>query len=418
MSILDHLPRWATGYPGLYAQGSNERYQYNGRESPTNPRILLLSASVGSGHMRAAEAIRLALLRLCPQARVHAVDVLSMATIPFRYCYAQGYLEFIRHAPLFLSYIYNCMDRPDRMGHPYWYELRVWLEKKNLLPFVELLHAEPWDLVINTFFLPAEIVANLRRRREFHAPQVMVITDFEAHRNWIAQPCDHYFTATEEAARYLQYFGIPAAATSVTGIPILPAFAEPKEREACLARQGLRGDRPIVLFVAGWHSPQSVEETFRALLEVPLPLEIVAIMGHNKDAQRRVTGVRPPRRHHIKILGYTDQMDELLAVADLVMTKPGGLTVSEALARGVGLAIVNPIPGQEERNSDFLLEQGAAIKINHLPTLAYKVTELLSDPRRLAWMKAQARRLGKPRAALDIAERSLALVGRPVMAAK
>jgi processive 1,2-diacylglycerol beta-glucosyltransferase len=111
------------------------------------------------------------------------------------------------------------------------------------------------------------------------------------------------------------------------------------------------------------------------------------------------------------VMGFTDQMDELLAVADLVVSKPGGLTTSETLARGAAMVIVNPIPGQESRNSDFLLENSAAIKVNNLTTLAYKVTSLLKEPQRLAELKANAQRLGRPRAAFAVVERSLALLG-------
>jgi processive 1,2-diacylglycerol beta-glucosyltransferase len=117
-----------------------------------------------------------------------------------------------------------------------------------------------------------------------------------------------------------------------------------------------------------------------------------------------------PDRHRVKILGFTDQMDELMAAADLVLSKPGGLTTSETLARGAAMVIVNPIPGQETRNSDFLLESGAAIKVNNIATLAHKVTSLIRDRERLAQLKANAARLGRPRAAFDVVERSLALI--------
>jgi processive 1,2-diacylglycerol beta-glucosyltransferase len=125
-----------------------------------------------------------------------------------------------------------------------------------------------------------------------------------------------------------------------------------------------------------------------------------------------------PARHRVRVLGFTDQMDELLAAADLVVTKPGGLTASEALARGAGIVIINPIPGQEERNSDYLLESGAALKCNHPPTLAHKLTALLRDPTRLAALRANARRLGRPRAALDVAEQALALLEGQAAGAK
>jgi processive 1,2-diacylglycerol beta-glucosyltransferase len=380
---------------------------------PGGPRVLVLSASVGTGHLRAAEAIAAALRQIAPTARIRTADVLSLSTTAFRFCYARMYLEMVRHAPTMLGYIYNRIDQPVRMGSRRWYWLRVWLEKTQLRPFLALLASEPWDLVINTFFLPAEIIASLRLRGQFSAPQSMVVTDFETHRNWVAQPCDHYFTATEEAALYLQYFGVSRAATTVTGIPVHPAFAAPLDRAACLARLGLRGGRPVVLLLAGGHGAGPIEAPYRALLEVEVPLEVVVITGRNEKARSLLGAIEVPGRHRSTVLGYTDRMHEWLAVEDLVVTKPGGLTVSEALARGVGLMLINPIPGQEERNSDFLLEQGAAVKANHLPTLAYKVTELLRHPRRLEQLKANAHRLGRPRAAFEIARCSLALVGQP-----
>src|SRR5207248_5208164 len=117
--------------------------------------------------------------------------------------------------------------------------------------------------------------------------------------------------------------------------------------------------------------------------------------------------VKGPERHHVQVLGFTHDIDELMAVADLVVSKPGGLTTSERLARGAAMVIVNPIPGQESRNSDLLLENGAAIKVNNLATLAYKVTALLREPEQLARLKTNARRLGRPRAAFEVVERAL-----------
>src|SRR5205814_9713890 len=113
---------------------------------------------------------------------------------------------------------------------------------------------------------------------------------------------------------------------------------------------------------------------------VEVPIEVVVVTGRNGKAKQQLEAVALPARHRVKILGYTQQMDELMGLADLVVSKPGGLTISETMAKGAGLVIVNPVPGQEERNSDFLLENGAAIKVNHIPTLPHKVTAVLKDP--------------------------------------
>src|SRR5262249_18572449 len=149
-----------------------------------------------------------------------------------------------------------------------------------------------------------------------------------------------------------------------------------------------------------------------AILQVHRPLELAVITGRNADARAKLAKLAVPPQHRTHLLGFTDEIDEWMALADLVLSKPGGLTTSETLARGAAMVIINPIPGQETRNSDYLLEYGAAIKVNNLGTLAFKVGELLDDPGRVERLKANALRLGRPRAAYDVVERALQLIKR------
>jgi processive 1,2-diacylglycerol beta-glucosyltransferase len=374
------------------------------------PRILVLSASVGAGHLRAAEAVELALRQVVPEATVENRDVLHLTNALFRRIYGKAYLDFVNRAPHVLGYFYDMLDQPSRSGRNRGDRLRRAIEKLNLKHFIRFLQEQAWDLVINTHFLPAEIIASLRQHKQIEVRQVTVTTDFETHRLWVNQPCERYFTATEEGSRYLHSWGVPATDTVATGIPIHPVFSSPKDRAACLGRLGLVGDRPIVLQLAGGFGVGPIEKLYRALLDVSRPMEVVVVTGRNQKAKEQLEAVPAPPRHRTRILGFTDQIDELMAVADLVMTKPGGLTTSETLARGAAMVIVNPIPGQESRNSDFLLENGAAIKVNNIATLAYKVTALLDDTARLKQLKANAARLGRPRAAFNVVERSLEIL--------
>jgi processive 1,2-diacylglycerol beta-glucosyltransferase len=374
------------------------------------PRILVLSASVGAGHLRAAQAVELALREVVPSATVRNVDVLELTNATFRRIYGKFYLDLVNKAPHVLGYFYDLMDQPSRSGKNRTDRLRLAIEKLNLRKFVQLVKDEPWDLVINTHFLPAEIIASLRRKDELSLPQVTATTDFETHRLWVNQPCDRYFTATAEGARYLRHWGVPESDVIVTGIPIHPVFARPKDRSECLARQGLADDRPILLQLSGGFGVGPIVKLYRALLEVARPVELVTIAGRNEAVKKELEAIEVPPRHRAKILGFTDQIDELMAVADVVVSKPGGLTTSETLARGAVMAIVNPIPGQESRNSDYLLENGAAIKVNNIGTLAYKLDALLEDPSRLAQLKSNVARLARPRAAFDVVEHSLQLL--------
>src|SRR5258708_779055 len=228
-------------------------------------RVLVLSASVGAGHLRAAEAVELALRQTLPDATVRNIDILDMTNRLFKRLYGQFYLDLVNKAPHALGYFYDMLDQPtspkkksDR--------LRLYLEKLNLKSFVKFLKAEPWDLVINTHFLPAEIIASLRTKGELELPHVTATTDFETHRLWVNQPCDRYFTATPEGALYLQHWGVPAADTFVTGIAIHPVFSTPKDRKTCITRHGLADDRPVVLQLSGGFGVGPIEKIFHALL--------------------------------------------------------------------------------------------------------------------------------------------------------
>ena len=374
------------------------------------PRVLILSASVGAGHMRAAQAVELAFRKAHPEAIVQNLDILQLTNAVFRRLYGKFYLDLVNKAPHVLGYVYDMLDRSGPWGRNAGDRIRLMVEKLNLAAFLDHLTKEKWDLVINTHFLPAEIIASLKVKGTLSIPQVTVTTDFDTHRLWVNQPCERYFTATEEGRKNLAFWGIRETEIVATGIPIHPVFAEPKDREECCRRQGIVGDRTVVLQLAGGFGVGPITQIHSAVLEVSHPLEIVVVTGRNAAVREKLEPIPCPRRHRRKILGFTDQIDELMAAADLVVSKPGGLTTSETLARGAAMVVVDPIPGQETRNSDYLLENGAAIKVNNLSTAAHKLDELLNESGKLETLRKNALRIARPRAAFDVVERSLALL--------
>ena len=169
-------------------------------------------------------------------------------------------------------------------------------------------------------------------------------------------------------------------------------------------------DLPVILQLSGGFGVGPIEKLFAAILHVQKPVQLVTITGRNEALKKKLTALDTPSRHRVKVMGFTKEIDELMQAADLVVTKPGGLTTSEVLARGAVMVIVNPIPGQESRNSDYLLENGAAIKVNNSATLPYKINHLLSDTSRLAQLRENVRRIAHPRAAFDVVQSALELI--------
>jgi len=356
--------------------------------------VMVLSAAAGAGHMAAADAL-VAAFHARQMAATH-VEVLRYATPLFKRVYADLYAELVNRRPQVLGYIYRVMD------HPWRYEKRrLALDRLNTRPLVRLLERREPAVVICTHFLPAEIVMHLRRRRLLDIPVGVVITDFDAHAMWLYRGVDWYFVAREEMKAHLAALGVPPETIHVTGIPVHPRFAAPKPKRETRVSLGLDPDRTTVLVAAGGSGMGPVESLVRAVHEVHHPIQIVVICGRNAALERRLNAMED-RAHPMRIVGYTTEMDAWMASADLLVGKAGGLTSAEAFARGVILVVVNPIPGNEERNSDYFLEEGAAIRCNNLPALAFKIDALLYDGDRLTRMRAAVARIARPDAASDI----------------
>jgi processive 1,2-diacylglycerol beta-glucosyltransferase len=253
----------------------------------------------------------------------------------------------------------------------------------------------------------------MKAKERLACPQTIVVTDLDVHAMWLCYHYDQYFVALDETREHLVRLGIPAAKVSATGIPIDPVFAEPKDEAAMRAKHGLAADKTVVLLSAGGFGVGPVEHIVTTLLQMRHPVDVVAACGRNAELKARLEALARREAggtNRLLPIGYTTEMDEWMSAADVLVGKPGGLTTSEALAKGLLFVIVNPIPGQEERNSDHLLEEGAAIRCNNLPVLAWKLDALLDDAPRVARMRAAVARLARPNAAIEVVRRSVGLV--------
>lgn len=356
--------------------------------------VLVLSAAAGAGHVRSAEAMVAAFAAKGIDAK--HVEVLKYASGLFKKVYSDLYMELVNRQPAILGLVYNALDRPWMYT-----KRRLALDRLNTLPLIKLLMDERPRLAVCTHFLPAEILLHLRRKKILNIPVGVVITDFDLHAMWLYRGVDWYFVACEETKVHMAALGVPPETIHVTGIPIAPGFSSPGEKGQTRRALGLQPDLTTVLVSAGGFGMGPVESLVNALQEVRHPIQAAVVCGRNAALRRRLEELPAPV-HPVTIVGFTTEMERWMAASDLLVGKAGGLTSSEALASGLVMVIVNPIPGQEERNSDHLLEEGVAVRCNNLPALAFKIDSLLSDKERFDRMRQAVRRLARPNAAADV----------------
>ncbi len=371
-------------------------------------KVLILSASSGAGHLRAGEAIERAFLETGAAKSVTHLDVLEYTNPLFRRLYSKAYIETVKRMPEVLGWLYDWHDNPGKSD-----PVQIAFNKLNTMPFVKMLEEHQPDATICTHFLPAEIVTRLDGNPRVSTRATTVVTDFDIHAQWLSPGTLHYFVACDETRAHLEALGVSGDRLTVSGIPIDPEFSRLPDRELMRAKHGLDQHGPVLVISAGGYGVGNIHSLMSSLLKLQHSAQVVAICGRNEElkAQLETLASEQPdgSRVELKVIGYTTDIHEYMAAADLIVGKPGGLTTSEALACGLIFIVVDPIPGQEERNSDHLLEEGAALRCNNLPALSYKIDRLLDDPTRLAAMRENVQRIARPRAAFDVAAKVVEL---------
>ena len=383
-------------------------------------RILIAHASVGSGHKRAAQAIREALEAAYTASSGNAkgrgqnfvkpiiktLDVVDSMEWFLKAVYKDGFMTLVTKdwGSAFVGLMFDKSNRNApglTIGSTGF--VQTMLEESFMLSFVETIFNFKPDIIVNTHFLPLKVLSHMRKSiPAFDVPQVTVVTDYDVHAYWAVMPCERFFVARDECQHALTTFGISSDIISVTGMPVVRDFTHGlPTREECLAELGLDGSRPVVLMMAGG---SDVFDTYEALLSLRTPIQIALVCGRYADKKARLEKLPVPARHKCKIEGFTRKMHYYLQCADIIITKPGGLTTAESLATGTAIAVYHSLPGQEQRNADMILEAGAGFKIQESRMLAYKLEKVLKDRPLLERMKSNAERLGCISAADRVAE--------------
>lgn len=370
-------------------------------------KVLLLSVSAGAGHVRAAQAIEAYAKQTAHIEALH-IDVMDYVPKSFRKIYIDTYIKIVQKYPMIWGFIYKKTDKA-KVTDPL-QKLRRLIERINTKALSNVINDFSPNAIICTHFLPAELLMHKINNKNFQIPVWVQITDFDLHRMWVIPKMKGYFTANNEVAFRLQQNGINYQNIHETGIPIMPNFSEQLNKNDYLTSYELSANTPTLLLMGGGAGLGGLDEVAEYLLSQIEEMQLIVLAGKNERTLQALQKVASQYPHRLFPQGFTDKVEQLMACADLVITKPGGLTSSECLAMGLPMIIHAPIPGQEEHNADFLLEKGVALKAIDELGLAYRIKQLLNTPQQLLLMKQKAQQLGKPLAAqqvLDIVSQHL-----------
>jgi processive 1,2-diacylglycerol beta-glucosyltransferase len=368
-----------------------------------NRKILIIYATAGIGHKKAAMAVKEVYDEMkLPGVEVTLIDALDYTNDFFRWSYLQAYLLMVNKLPTFWGLSYYLTDLP-------FVDLFVstirrvsnWANSKKLVNYIR--DTKP-DVIISTHFFASEVIADLKQKSLMLSRLITIVTDYRLHAWWVCEGTDAYIVASDDTRRDLEGRKVDPAKIKVMGIPIEPVFSKTLDRPKIFKETGLRDDLFTILVIGGGFGMGPIEGIVKVIAQIPKELQTVVVCGHNEELAQRIQSLKDEYKLNMKVLGFIDNVYEYMDISDVLISKSGGITVSESLAKEIPLVVISPILGQETGNSAFLVRNNAAIKVKRLGDLKAALEGLISDPAKLDKMKEAIKLIEKPYAAYDVAK--------------
>jgi processive 1,2-diacylglycerol beta-glucosyltransferase len=355
-------------------------------------KALVIYATAGAGHRKAAEAIAKE-LKSSGAVETFLVDALDYTGATYKHLYSKTYTLLITKFPWLWGIFFGLLDIP--MLQPLIRILRRFFNTINAGPLHRYLERENFDFIFSTHFLTTEVMGYLKRTKKITSRTVCSVTDFDVHRIWLAKGIDYYTVASPWTREKLESLGVPGDRIVLSGIPTDTKFSQPRDLNALRQKLGVKPDVFTVLMATGSFGIGPIAEI---LAELP-DFQVLVVCGHNKELCRRLSQAN---KGLAKIYGLVDNMDELMAVSDVIVTKPGGLSIAESLVCGLPMIFFNAIPGQETNNIQVLRRYGVGLSDLSIPQMVEELKRFRSSPETLRAAKENSKSLGKPFAVKDI----------------
>lgn len=362
-------------------------------------RVLLMYITKVSGHRQATVAIQKSLKQLNPNIEAPTVNGFGFTYPILEKVVNKAYMSVIKRTPKVWDYMY---DNPKIVKSSQ--SIKNFLHKTSYDKVAKLFKRHAPDAVVCTQAFPCGMVAHYKMRNNLKTIIIGVLTDFSPHSFWINEGVDYYVVPSAEAKERFIKKGVSSDAIKVYGIPIRSKFSIQLDKKSIAEKLGLDPDIPTIVIMGGGQGLGPIKATVRSLIKVDMKFQMIVLAGVNKKIISSLKRYTKRSSKKIIIYEFANNVDELMELATIIITKPGGITTAECLAKGLPMVIVNPIPGQEMRNTDFLIKKGIGIRIDDTDDIGEEVELLLKSPERLAAMKKAAYENAKPHAALDVAK--------------
>ncbi|MCM8797354.1 MAG: hypothetical protein NC923_05725 [Candidatus Omnitrophica bacterium] len=367
-------------------------------------RIILMYISEVSGHHSATIAIEKALKIISPQSEILNINAFNYTNPISEKVINRIYMEVIKHTPKLWDYLYDNPKIVKRVE-----KIKDTIHKFNSPKLKNLFeHFKP-DVVVCTQAFPCGMVADYKKTYNSTLPLIGVLTDYVPHSYWIYETVNYYITPAEDVSLRLIKKGVSAEKIKALGIPFAPEFNQTHDKYHLRERFKLSLDKPVVLIMGGGQGLGPIKTIVKSLEASRYDIEEIIVTAANKKLYRSLKRKINKYKKKIILFGYVNNVNELMDVSDIIITKPGGVTTAEVLSKGLPMVIVKPLPGQEMHNTDYLTDKGAAIRVNDPKDTYLVIEDLLNKPRKLKTMRECSRYLAKPNSAMEIARFILGL---------
>lgn len=368
----------------------------------THKRILLLYITEVSGHHQATLAIEKSLRILDPTVEVMNINGFGYTYPIIEKIVNKTYMGIIKRTPHIWDYLY---DNPKIYKKTL--SIKKAIHQSNHTKFAKLFKEFQPDAVICTQAFPCGMVADYKNTHQLSTKVIAVLTDYAPHAYWLHEGVDYYVVPSEDAKGRFIKEGVQQARIKIFGIPVDPKFIVHLDRKVILRKLGLDEDTPRILVMGGGQGLGPIKKVLKELMELRIKVQFIVVTGTNKKLLKWLKQISPEGQQRLIVFEYVHNMEEIMDVSTIAITKPGGMTTTECLTKGLPMVIIRPLPGQEMYNTNFLLSKGAAIRINEIKYIGAEVGALLNSQERLMHMRRCALENNQPNSSFDIAKLAL-----------